>query len=213
VNESEVEELARSALEWLAGEARPVPDGIAWTGATDQDEPDPTLYSGGAGVVIALLEAYRHFGELRWADLAVRAGRPLVAQARGWENHSLYFGTTGIAWALHSLGTTLGSQAEQAAARDLLASVRRAFGGERWGAAFDLIGGNAGIALGALAMGDLELAETAVEPTCAARRSRRTASPGRTASACARAVITSRTAPWASPTPSPRWVRCPAART
>jgi hypothetical protein len=164
VHDSGVEELAGSALEWLASEARPVPDGVAWAGATDQDEFDPTLYSGGAGVVMALLEAYRHLGDERWADLAVRAGGPLVAQARGWGNASLYMGTTGIAWALHSLGTTVGTEPERAAARDLLASVRRAFDGERWGAAFDLIGGNAGIGLGALAMGDVELAETAVEP-------------------------------------------------
>lgn len=42
--------------------------------------------------------------------------------------------------------------------------VRASFDGERWGPQFDLVGGNAGIALGALHMGDLELAETAATP-------------------------------------------------
>ena len=34
---------------------------LAWAGRSD-DELDPTLYGGTAGIVLALLEGYRHFG-------------------------------------------------------------------------------------------------------------------------------------------------------
>jgi hypothetical protein len=42
--------------------------------------------------------------------------------------------------------------------------VRSRFDGQRWSDQFELISGNAGIALGALAVGDLDLAELAVAP-------------------------------------------------
>lgn len=42
--------------------------------------------------------------------------------------------------------------------------MRAAFDGERWGTAFELLTGNAGIAMGALTCGDVELAELAVLP-------------------------------------------------
>ena len=45
-----------------------------------------------------------------------------------------------------------------------LAAVRAAFDGERWGDAYELMFGNAGIGLAALRLGDAELAEAAVAP-------------------------------------------------
>ena len=45
-----------------------------------------------------------------------------------------------------------------------LAGVRAAFDGERWGDAYELMFGNAGIGLAALRLGDPELAEAAVAP-------------------------------------------------
>ena len=45
-----------------------------------------------------------------------------------------------------------------------LAGVRAAFDGERWGDAYELMFGNAGIGLAALRLGDAELAEAAVTP-------------------------------------------------
>lgn len=50
--------------------------GLAWTGRPDDDELDPTLYSGTAGIVLALLEGYQHFGEHRASPgtLAPRTG-------------------------------------------------------------------------------------------------------------------------------------------
>jgi hypothetical protein len=51
-----------------------LPDGLAWTGHTGDDEVDPALYSGGAGIVITLLEGPG--GERRYA--VTRPGHPQV---------------------------------------------------------------------------------------------------------------------------------------
>jgi hypothetical protein len=51
-----------------------------------------------------------------------------------------------------------------AAASRALNRVRGRFDGQRWNAMFELLMGNAGIGLGALHAGDLELAVTAVTP-------------------------------------------------
>jgi hypothetical protein len=117
--------LAGDALEWLLAEAREDGAALAWTGRPDDDELDPTLYSGTAGIVLALLEGYRHFGDERFAVAAVRGD---LAAARGL---------------------------------DLL---RARFDGHRWADQFELLGGNAGIALAAAAAGDLDLAILAVTP-------------------------------------------------
>jgi hypothetical protein len=81
-----------------------------------------------------------------------------------WENSSLYHGLTGMAVALHAVHERLGDAASGASASRALELVRGRFDGTRWGPQLDLLGGNAGIALGALAIGDLELAVMAVEP-------------------------------------------------
>lgn len=76
----------------------------------------------------------------------------------------------GPAWTSHpgsdeiDLADQLNNGAAKQAARRALARVRVFFDGERWGPQFDLLGGNAGIALGALRVGDVELAEEAVTP-------------------------------------------------
>ena len=44
--------LAQTGLEWLSASAASVGDGLAWTGVSSGDEVDPTLYSGGAGIVL-----------------------------------------------------------------------------------------------------------------------------------------------------------------
>ncbi|MFC4783909.1 lanthionine synthetase LanC family protein [Nocardioides sp. MAHUQ-72] len=158
------EGLALAALEWLAASGRPEGDGTAWTGTPDRDAADPDLYAGGAGIVLAFLEAHRHFGDDRWGDVAVRGARTLARQVEHWDHASLYFGATGMAVALHAVAGQLGERDAEAAARRALDRVRASFDGERWGPMFELMGGNAGIALGALRLGDVGLAETAVVP-------------------------------------------------
>lgn len=150
---AEVECLAADALRWMLANLGP-----------DDDDPDPTLYHGAAGIAVALLEAYAHFGDDRYADAAVAAARWMVDESNGWELSSLYFGVVGRAFALHAVADRLGEAWAQPEAEHLLAVVRSRFDGERWGDQFELIGGNAGIALGALAVGDIDLAVLAVTP-------------------------------------------------
>ena len=76
---ADAESLATAGLEWLLGSASTTDDGLVWTGRPDDDEVDPTLYSGAAGIVVALLEAHRHLDDDRWADAAVRGASALAA--------------------------------------------------------------------------------------------------------------------------------------
>jgi hypothetical protein len=69
-----------------------------------------------------------------------------------------------MAVALRAAGRLLGDAAAGQAADRALETVRSRFDGERWGDQFELLGGNAGIALGALAAGDPGLALLAVTP-------------------------------------------------
>jgi hypothetical protein len=145
-------------VRWLLCNRQPAPS---------SDEPDPGLYHGGAGIVLALLEADAHFGGARWADLALRGTRGLAAAMSTIDcarYPALYFGAAGMAFALYEAAGRLGDDDARAAALRGLARVRAAFDGERWGDLFELMGGNAGIALAALRLGDAELAEAAVTP-------------------------------------------------
>jgi hypothetical protein len=156
--------LAAGALDWLLGSSRAQGAGLAWAGTPTDDELDPTLYSGTAGIVLALIEGQRHFGDDRYGDAALRGARSITAAVDEWEHCALYFGLTGMAFALRAVEEVLGDAAAGAAARRALDLVRSRFDGTRWSAQTELLGGNAGIALGALSLGDLELAELAVTP-------------------------------------------------
>jgi hypothetical protein len=169
------EELALAALEWIEATAVADGDGVWWSGKPSSAEPDPSLYHGTAGIVLALLEADAHFGDRRWGELALRGTRWLAAAVDTWDTASypaLYFGTAGTAFALHEAAGRLdgdggdrdAAATARAAAMRGLAGVRGAFDGERWGDAYELMFGNAGIGLAALRLGDAELAEAAVAP-------------------------------------------------
>jgi len=121
------------------------------------DPGDPSLYHGLAGVVLALHEAHRHFGDDRYRQAVARGADALSAQVDGIEGSSLYFGLAGVAVALRMLGL-------HAAADRALNRVRCRFDGRRWNEMFELFTGNAGIGLGALHAGDLDLAVMAVTP-------------------------------------------------
>lgn len=137
-------DLARVSADWLID------------GAT-LDEDDPSLYHGQAGVVLALHEAHQHFGDDRYGRAAARGADALTAQIEHLEECSLYFGLTGIAFALAALDL------HDAAAR-ALSRVNEAFDGHRWSKMYELFTGNAGIGLGALYAGDIDLAIAAVSP-------------------------------------------------
>jgi hypothetical protein len=161
----EAEALAVDGLRWLTAAARETDGGgLAWTTRPSDDEFNPMLYSGTAGIVPVLLEAWRHFGDDSYADAALRAARGLAGLVDGIEDDSLYFGRTGMALALRAVHDRLGDSAAGAAADRALELVRSRFDGTRWGELYELMGGNAGIGLGALAAGDAELAVLALEP-------------------------------------------------
>lgn len=165
VRTDEVEALAADGLRWLVAAARETADGgLVWPSAPSEEEPNPVLYDGTAGIVTVLLEAWRHFGDDSWADLALRAGRGLAAAVDGLEDDSLYFGRSGVALILSTLHDELGDTACGTAADRAMALVRSRFDGERWGELFELMGGNGGIGLTALAVGDPGFAVLAVEP-------------------------------------------------
>ncbi|MEU4148295.1 lanthionine synthetase LanC family protein [Streptomyces parvulus] len=165
VTVDEVEELAAEALRWLIGTARETPDGaLSWPDRPSDDGSEPMLYCGTAGNIPVLLEAWRHFGDDAYADTAQRAARSLAHRVEDIEDDSLYFGRTGLALVLHAVRDQLGDTASGAAADRALALVRSRFDGTRWGVLFELMGGNAGIGLGALLAGDADLAVLAMEP-------------------------------------------------
>ncbi|MFE2377297.1 lanthionine synthetase LanC family protein [Streptomyces sp. NPDC059398] len=162
---TDVEPLAKKGLDWLLATARDTGTGLAWADTATDEELDPTLYSGTAGIIPALLEGRAHFGDDRYGDAAVRAARTLAETVQEWDASSLYIGLTGMAVALRAVHELLGDTAAGAAADGAMERVRDRFDGTRWHDTwFDLLIGNAGIALGALATGDTELAVRAVEP-------------------------------------------------
>ena len=162
---ADAEALARDALEWLLAQAVEQGAALAWTGRPDDDEPNPTLYSGAPGIVLALLEAYRHFGDDRYADAACRSLHTIAAAADQPDvPSSLYLGLAGTAFALRAAGDELGDRSSYRAAARALDVIRARFDGERWSDQFELLGGNAGIALGAARAGDLDLAVLALTP-------------------------------------------------
>ena len=158
------ESLALGALDWILRSASSTGAGLTWAPTVPGAEADFSLYHGAAGVVLALLEAQQHFGDDRYGDAAMRGVASIAAVADHEENCSLYFGLAGVAVALHAVHVQLGDSCAGAAARRALGRVRSLFDGERWGVMFELLGGNAGIALGALHIGDPELAVLAAEP-------------------------------------------------
>ncbi|MEV1065056.1 lanthionine synthetase LanC family protein [Streptomyces sp. NPDC050263] len=161
----EVESLAVDGLRWLVGVARDTGGGgLGWPVRPSDDGVDPMLYNGTAGVVPVLLEAWRHFGDDAYADTALRAARSLSDAVDQHPDDSLYFGLTGIALVLRTIDRELGADEAGAAADRALERVRSRFDGTRWGDLFELMGGNAGIGLGAWAAGDAELAVRALEP-------------------------------------------------
>ena len=137
--------LARDATQWLLDERSGLRIG------------DHSLYHGLSGVVLALHEANRHFGADQYGAAIEPAADALAGSVEQEEDCSLYFGLAGGALALRASGR------DEAADR-ALTRIRDRFDGHRWNEMFELVVGNAGIGLGALHAGDLDLAVTAVTP-------------------------------------------------
>ncbi|MFI8886328.1 lanthionine synthetase LanC family protein [Streptomyces sp. NPDC053813] len=157
------ESLAVGALEWLLKAARDVDDGLAWPGTLADDQATPELYSGTSGVLPTLLDAWRYFADDRYADAALRGVRSVADAVDDWEDCGLYTGVAGMAVALRGVHRVLGDTAAGASADHALDVLRARYDGAGWNDRFELIVGNAGIALAALECGDLDLAQLAVD--------------------------------------------------
>jgi lantibiotic modifying enzyme len=164
VVETDPEAIAEQSLQWLIACGRGTGNEIAWADTRFAKDLNPNLYSGGSGIVIALLEAYRHFDDDRFADIALAGSRSIGSSVETWEHCSLYFGLTGMAVALQEVHEMLGDSLARTNSQRALELVNDRFDGERWSDQFELLGGNAGVALGSLRVGDLDLALKAVEP-------------------------------------------------
>jgi lantibiotic modifying enzyme len=155
--------LIEPALEWLIFSAREHERGsLAWPAQRSDAALDATLYMGTAGIVATLLEAQRALGDERYADLALRGARWLGEHLDDVEL-GLYLGLTGTAYALFAVERALGDTEAGKASRKALDIVRSRFDGQRWNVYTELLYGHAGIALGALAVDDLDLALLAAE--------------------------------------------------
>jgi len=160
ITQAEVDSVARDSLRWLLAQAITTDNGLAWP-EIPGGEPDPSLYSGGPGIVPTLLEAYRHFGDDSFADAAVRAARDIAVTAP--DDCSLYVGAAGTAFALAAVADVLDEPWARTAADTVWARVRDEFDGDVWNEFFELIAGNAGIVMAALRLGDVDMAERGVE--------------------------------------------------
>jgi hypothetical protein len=140
----QAEDLARRAADWLSVNL--------WTTSDD-----PSLYHGLAGSLLALLEADEHFLDRRYSSAIDHGAEMLDGAVDTREDCSLYVGLAGLAFTLRAL------RRDDAADR-ALTFIRERFDGTRWNDMFELMMGNAGIALGALHAGDIDLAVLALEP-------------------------------------------------
>jgi hypothetical protein len=156
-------DLARGALDWLVATARPVGDGLAW-GETAEAEPDVSLYTGTAGIVLTLLDGRDALGDDAYAEAAARGARWLARQVDEEPVSCLYYGLGGMAYVLKAAAERLDDPIADGAWRRAVARLRADFDGEGWNEFSELFAGNAGIALAALAVGDLDLALLAIEP-------------------------------------------------
>lgn len=163
VEVAEAEAFARRALDWLVATGRETSTGTVWPEAAGGVDPDFMLYSGGPGVVVALLEAHHHFGDERLAAVALEGARAVAAAVESTRDSSLYFGLMGMAFALRAAGEALQTREFEPAVATAVELVRSRCREGRWGDFYELLGGNAGIALGALALDEAELALLAVE--------------------------------------------------
>ncbi|MFL1901116.1 lanthionine synthetase LanC family protein [Streptomyces tauricus] len=173
----DAESLAVGALDWLMKAARDLDDGVAWPNTLADGQLRPRLYDGSSGVLPTLLDAWRYFADDRYADMALRGARGVAVAVEDWEDSGLYAGVAGMAVALRGVHRVLGDTASGAAADRALDVLRARYDGAGWNDWFELIAGNAGIALAALECGDVDLALLAVdryaraaEPTAAGVR-------------------------------------------
>lgn len=164
------ETLARQSLDWLLTTAEPAEgEALSWDAipGTEHGPLAPSLFHGTLGVVLALYEGHRHFGDDRYREAAVRAARTVAAGLDAWTGSSLYNGVGGAALILREIADDFGDDELAGYADHALSLVRDRFDGQSWpgqdSTAYDLLIGSAGTALALLRLGDLETAVKVAE--------------------------------------------------
>lgn len=152
-------DAAERAARWIHGARVETPRGLIWLSGPDRPEgmdSSNDLYSGGAGVVLFLLELARVLRDPARRQEAARGADYLLASLPATlhvdEGESgLYTGVAGVGFALLRAYQQLGDEAYREGARrcrDLIhASAKPAGAGVQWGEVTDVISGAAGTGL------------------------------------------------------------------
>lgn len=152
-------EAAVQAARWIHTARVESPQGVVWLQGPERPEglsSSSDLYSGGAGVVLFLLEMARATGDPAYQKEAMRGADALIrglppATDPSLAEDGLYTGVAGIGFALERVYEDTGEAAYRKGAdrcRDLIhASARPAGAGVEWGEVTDIISGDAGTGL------------------------------------------------------------------
>ncbi|HTQ79071.1 MAG TPA: lanthionine synthetase LanC family protein, partial [Thermoanaerobaculia bacterium] len=152
-------EAARRAAHWIRSTQVETPSGLLWVQGPERPEGfsvSYNIYSGGAGVVLFLLELARITGEKTYLEEAAAGADSLIATLPATldpaqEEAGLYTGAAGVSFTLDRVAAATGKaayhQAAERAAALLRAAAKPEGKGVSWGETNDIISGAAGIGL------------------------------------------------------------------
>jgi hypothetical protein len=152
-------DAAVKAALWIRTARIETPDGTMWLAGPERPDgldASPQLYSGGAGIVLFLLELARASGDKAYREEAAFGADVLIASLPSKLNlegaqGALYLGVAGIGFTLERVHQETGDEKYRKAAvrcRDLIhAAAVPAGKGVSWGKYADVIAGDAGTGL------------------------------------------------------------------
>lgn len=152
-------DAAARAARWIHTARVQTPEGILWLTGPERPEgfdTAPDLYTGGAGIVLFLLELARATGDKAHREEAAAGADALIAGLPekiriDREENGLYTGVAGIGFTLFRVYQETGNDAYRQAAlrcRELIhAAAQTAGAGVQWGEVTDIIAGSAGTGL------------------------------------------------------------------
>jgi lantibiotic modifying enzyme len=152
-------DAAVKAARWIRSARVEMPEGLVWIAGPERPEglsSSPDLYTGGAGVVLFLLDLAAVTGDKTYRDEAEGGADGLLASLpaafdRERDDAGLYSGLSGVGFTLDRVARTTGKERHrkgaERAAELVRAAARPAGAGVEWGEITDVIGGGAGIGL------------------------------------------------------------------
>ncbi len=146
--------LAIDAARWISTQIQRTDHGVRWASKADQKRSAVDhLYSGGAGVILFLLELHAATDDQRWLTMATEGGNEMVARMEKIAEGpaGLYTGAAGVGFALEALHARTGEdrfrRASGVCRMRLAARARPGEGGVDWGPVTDIISGTSGTGL------------------------------------------------------------------